>query len=146
MITIAAKTTSKFFGEPIYLGELSKDIISAALGIERSEFRFEHSKNSDNDAVDVIIVVDTMGEEDIARRIEDAIMEALKPTKVKFSVEFTELISHKGQFNTDEKLAAAVMSAKNTDDLMNAHMRYSDPLSDLIEHTHELMERLYRNN
>lgn len=151
MITITASITKQFFGEPTYIGELMKDLTTAALGLDRGELRFVHQPNTDESPKAAIsFLIDTVGNDDVAQRLERALQEAMKPAKWTFDISFTEMSQADITFDTGSQLDDALLSAQsNSDSMLDAHMerlqlRPFDELDEYIDETMHDLKKLFK--
>ena len=148
MITITASISKEFFGEPVYIGELMKDLTKAALGVDRSELRFVHQPNTDESPkAAVSFLIDTAGNDDVAQRLEHALEEAMKPAKWTFDISFTQMVPDDITFDTGNQLDDALINAQsNSDGMLNAHMErlQLQPIDELDEYIDETMHDLRR--
>lgn len=93
LILIRATTTSKFFGEPMFLGEVLKDLTSQALRLDRHGLKFEHRRTDEADAPAIQVFVDTLGDDAIAEQLIAALGNQFEHggtrSSMQFAVEFS---------------------------------------------------------
>lgn len=125
MITITATISKEYFGEVVYFRELAKDLSSAALGLHRDELKFEHV-TSDNESPEasIVLVIDTLGNNEVADRLEQAFVSAMQNARLTFAVRFTGTIANSMPFDTEEALDTAVkVSQGDVRGMIGAHVR-----------------------
>lgn len=112
MTTIIASTTDAFFGEPVYLQELTKDIVAAALKLSRDDLKFTHVKADKASAkASIVLDIDTLGSEKVEAQIVAALTRIFsdrRPTKLTFAVNFAGHAPEGVEFDTDSAVVDVV--------------------------------------
>lgn len=139
MILISATTTKAFFGEPILLGEVLKDLVSQALRIDRSSLKFEHKRTSDSEAPDIAVFVDSLGDDAIGQQIVDALSEQFTFGQHRVAMKLS--ISFSGEINAGLFTPADNLSVPTNQVVEDAHRAsngtefhsYDDRLDEALE-------------
>lgn len=139
MTLIQTTTTSKFFGEPVYLGEVLKDLISQALRLDRSTLKFKHQRTDEADAPAIHVMVDTLGDDAISEQLiaalNDQFINGSMRNKLQIVITFAGQMEN-GLFTPQESLSVPtneVVATAHFDSPSSEFHSYEDMMGEIGE-------------
>lgn len=131
MITITASTTKAYFGELVYLREMTKDLVAASIKVPRSDLDYKHEPLDVDDplATSVTITIGAVGDQVLAQRIQEGFYKLFHPARLTFKVQFTQEGPPVEVADAEEidKAASDAVNQANTRMVVAAASSHSNP-------------------